>query len=61
MDDFIRRCHLNNEEHAERYLMEMSREGKVVVRIDSERKIVFLDEVKVITLITPIWIISAYF
>uniref|UniRef100_F1L4N2 COP9 signalosome complex subunit 3 n=1 Tax=Ascaris suum TaxID=6253 RepID=F1L4N2_ASCSU len=47
MDDFIRRCHLNNEEHAERYLMEMSREGKVVVRIDSERKIVFLDEVKV--------------
>ncbi|KHN80873.1 COP9 signalosome complex subunit 3 [Toxocara canis] len=46
VDDFVRRCYLQNAEHAERYLMDMSRERKIIVRIDKQHQIIYVDEVK---------------
>uniref|UniRef100_A0A0M3JYK4 COP9 signalosome complex subunit 3 n=1 Tax=Anisakis simplex TaxID=6269 RepID=A0A0M3JYK4_ANISI len=46
IDDFVRRGHLDNAEHALRYLTEMSDAGKLVVRIDQQNRIIRLDEVK---------------
>ncbi|VDM09016.1 unnamed protein product [Wuchereria bancrofti] len=46
LSDVARRCHLDDSDHAELYLREMSKNGKINVRIDKKQGIVYFDEMK---------------
>uniref|UniRef100_A0A915Q819 COP9 signalosome complex subunit 3 n=1 Tax=Setaria digitata TaxID=48799 RepID=A0A915Q819_9BILA len=47
LPDVARRCHLDDSNHAERYLRDMSKDGKIIARIDKKQDIVYFDEMKV--------------
>lgn len=47
MSDLARRCHLDDSNHAELYLRDMDKEGKISVRIDKKQGIVYFDDIKV--------------
>ncbi|VDM96369.1 unnamed protein product [Thelazia callipaeda] len=47
LSDVVRRCFLNNINHAEWYLYSMSRNGSIKVRIDKKRSLAYFDEIRV--------------
>ncbi|KAM3719824.1 COP9 signalosome complex subunit [Dirofilaria immitis] len=46
LSDVARRCYLDDNDHAELYLRDMGRDGKINVRIDKKQGIVYFDEMK---------------
>ncbi|VDN90728.1 unnamed protein product [Brugia pahangi] len=46
LSDVARRCHLDDSDHAEFYLREMNKNGKINVRIDKKQGVVYFDEMK---------------
>ncbi|CAG9533703.1 unnamed protein product [Cercopithifilaria johnstoni] len=47
LSDVARRCHLDDSDHAELYLRDMDKDGKISVRIDKKQSIVYFDEIKI--------------
>ncbi|VDK83392.1 unnamed protein product [Onchocerca ochengi] len=47
LSDITRRCHLDDNGHTELYLCDMSKDGKINVRIDKKQNIAYFDEMKI--------------